>query len=307
MKIFLAGGLLLLTFYLSEAQDSLMYDCFIIPVSASNAADGQIDLRITSGTGPYTFYWSSGVHQENQSNLTAGTYFCTVVDGNQEAHKIFAEVHAPAAFNWTYVNTGENHTILVPENSLEGVDLQAGDYVGVFYKLDYQMICGGYMEYAAPGNLAITAWGDASMSPEKDGFSPQEPFVFAWYDASTQRQYFLQSEFDGENFPNLGFYLPNGISGLSRLGNISKELAAALPVESVACRVFPNPASAGLTVQWPKNQSYLFRLLTGDGKVVFEKESSSGEFSVRVNDWPEGIYLLTASGRAVSKLMILHH
>lgn len=307
MKIFLAGWLFLTMLFPAHAQDSLQYDFFSIPVSAPTAADGQIDLRITGGTGPFTFYWSTGFHQENQSGLSAGTYFCTVVDGNHIPTKIFAEVHEPEAFNWTYQNTGDNHTILVPESSLQGVDLEPGDFIGVFYRLDYQMICGGYMEYTAPGNLAVTAWGDASMSPEKDGFSPEEPFAFSWFDASTQRQYFLQSEFDGENFPNLGYYLSNGISGLASLGNISQELATPLLNLPQTCKLFPNPANSDFTIQWNQNQSLIIQIRTIDGKQVFSKECEGSIFSISVDEWPEGVYLLTANGQKISKLIVLHN
>jgi hypothetical protein len=44
--------------------------------------DGTIDLTITGGVPSYTTLWSNGVNTEDQTNLTAGTYEVTVVDGN---------------------------------------------------------------------------------------------------------------------------------------------------------------------------------------------------------------------------------
>jgi hypothetical protein len=44
--------------------------------------DGTIDLTITGGVPSYTSLWSNGVNTEDQTNLTAGTYEVTVVDGN---------------------------------------------------------------------------------------------------------------------------------------------------------------------------------------------------------------------------------
>jgi hypothetical protein len=44
--------------------------------------DGMIDLTITGGVPSYTTLWSNGVNTEDQTNLSAGTYEVTVVDGN---------------------------------------------------------------------------------------------------------------------------------------------------------------------------------------------------------------------------------
>jgi hypothetical protein len=44
--------------------------------------DGMIELTVTGGVPSYTTLWSNGVNTEDQSNLTAGTYEVTVVDGN---------------------------------------------------------------------------------------------------------------------------------------------------------------------------------------------------------------------------------
>jgi hypothetical protein len=44
--------------------------------------DGSIDLTIDGGVPTYTTLWSNGVNTEDQTNLTAGTYDVTVVDGN---------------------------------------------------------------------------------------------------------------------------------------------------------------------------------------------------------------------------------
>jgi hypothetical protein len=41
-----------------------------------------IELTINGGVPSYTILWSNGVNTEDQTNLTAGTYEVTVVDGN---------------------------------------------------------------------------------------------------------------------------------------------------------------------------------------------------------------------------------
>lgn len=44
--------------------------------------DGSIDLTINGGVPSYTTIWSNGVSTEDQTNLSAGTYEVTIVDGN---------------------------------------------------------------------------------------------------------------------------------------------------------------------------------------------------------------------------------
>ena len=51
------------------------------PLPCQNAKE-EIDLSITSGTGPYTFKWSDGTTTENLSNVHPGSYAVTVQDAN---------------------------------------------------------------------------------------------------------------------------------------------------------------------------------------------------------------------------------
>jgi gliding motility-associated-like protein len=51
-------------------------------ISNSHGSDGSIDLHVTGGTSPYTYYWSNGNNTEDISNLSAGLYNVVVVDSN---------------------------------------------------------------------------------------------------------------------------------------------------------------------------------------------------------------------------------
>ena len=60
----------------------------ITPVSCNSGNDGAIDITVNGGVLPYSYTWTtvdgSGLvpGAEDQSNLTAGTYFITVMDNN---------------------------------------------------------------------------------------------------------------------------------------------------------------------------------------------------------------------------------
>jgi gliding motility-associated-like protein len=51
-------------------------------ISNYHGSDGSIDLNVTGGTSPYTYYWSNGNTTEDMSNLSAGLYNVVVVDSN---------------------------------------------------------------------------------------------------------------------------------------------------------------------------------------------------------------------------------
>jgi hypothetical protein len=51
-------------------------------VSCTTTSDGSIQLSATGGTPSYTYNWSNGATTQNLTNLSAGTYSCTITDAN---------------------------------------------------------------------------------------------------------------------------------------------------------------------------------------------------------------------------------
>lgn len=52
----------------------------VVNPSCHETADGQIDITVNGGTGPYQFEWSNGALTEDISGLTEGLYAVTVID-----------------------------------------------------------------------------------------------------------------------------------------------------------------------------------------------------------------------------------
>ena len=59
------------------------------PLSAQNIvpelcgqANGSIDLNVSGGTGPFTYFWASGQSSQDLTNIIAGAYAVTVTDAN---------------------------------------------------------------------------------------------------------------------------------------------------------------------------------------------------------------------------------
>ena len=168
-------------------------------VSCNAACDGAIDLTITDGVPPYEVIWSNGATTEDLSALCAGTYDVTVTD---------ASGPAVGPMPWDYFNTGSNHSIALQPGTItiNGLPLEIGDVIGVFYDSAGTIDCCGYT-YWTGGNSAITAWGaEAGLD---NGLQAGETFIWKVWKAS-----------DGSIVDMIGnvvptnTYVTNGLSAL---------------------------------------------------------------------------------------------
>jgi hypothetical protein len=118
--------------------------------------------------------------------------------------------------NWTYSNTGNNHTILIQNTipiTIDGVQISNGDYIGVFFDSLGTIACGGY--YIWQGSTdAITAWGEYLGN---DGFVNGEIFKWKLFDVSEGEEYLAEASYFTSGYLNTNTYAINGISGLSSL------------------------------------------------------------------------------------------
>ncbi|MEA3443913.1 MAG: T9SS type A sorting domain-containing protein [Bacteroidota bacterium] len=119
--------------------------------------------------------------------------------------------------NWTYQNTGANHTVLVQTGVayVNGSPLEVGDYIGVFFLDGAILVCAGYGEWNG-SVMSVTAWGDDSSTPAKDGFASGEAFNWKIWDASQNMEIDAFATYV-LNFPNQGNYFTNGMSALATL------------------------------------------------------------------------------------------
>jgi len=71
------------------------------PATCATNADGNIDLTITGGTGPYSFAWSDDatITTEDRPNLAGGTYTVTVTDQPGCQNQLSILVMAPTAID----------------------------------------------------------------------------------------------------------------------------------------------------------------------------------------------------------------
>lgn len=127
---------------------NMMYDCeiqqsFTITQLSANssvvtelvtaeATNGAIEVTVTDGTAPYTYLWSNAETTASISNLTAGTYSCTITDANgctvvDQIELIYVAPLTPTAFELTgggAVCTNNTSVAIGLDNSEEGVSYQ---------------------------------------------------------------------------------------------------------------------------------------------------------------------------------------
>ncbi|MCF8373341.1 MAG: T9SS type A sorting domain-containing protein [Bacteroidales bacterium] len=177
--------------------------------SCFSVCDGSIDLTVVGGTTPYTYSWSNGASIEDVSGLCSDTYDVTVTDASGGA-----PVYQP--FDWTFVNTGNNHTIFISTGivTIDGSAIQPGDVIGVFYNSGGNMVCAGYIAWNN-ASTACTAWG--SEPGLNNGFQANEAFNWKVWRSIQGDVVDMTATYQGLPFANQGNYITNGMSGLATL------------------------------------------------------------------------------------------
>ncbi|MCF8371348.1 MAG: T9SS type A sorting domain-containing protein [Bacteroidales bacterium] len=76
-----------------------------VNVSCFLGSNGSIDMNVTGGTTPYTYFWNGGVTTQDRTNLTAGTYSVTVTDANGCTATGSRTITQPSVLTQAYTKT----------------------------------------------------------------------------------------------------------------------------------------------------------------------------------------------------------
>ena len=68
-----------------------------INVLCNGSATGSIDLTVSGGSSPYTYFWTGGVTTQDRSGLVIGTYTVTLTDANNCTKSLSATITEPTA------------------------------------------------------------------------------------------------------------------------------------------------------------------------------------------------------------------
>ncbi|MBN1967846.1 MAG: PKD domain-containing protein [Candidatus Delongbacteria bacterium] len=131
------------------------------------------------------------------------------------------------AFDWSFTPTDENHVIVIQNSAqitIDNVSAETGDYIGVFYNVEGELKCGGYVQYAINTSLALAAWSDDVGTEQKDGFENGENIVFKLYDVSENKEYIgsaIYQEIGIGLVTQKGMFAINGFSEILTLNGVS--------------------------------------------------------------------------------------
>lgn len=77
-------------------QPSLLEaNAVIAPVACNSSATGSIDLNMSGGTPPYSFFWGNGADTQSIMDLEAGTYTVVVIDANDCVFEASYDIEEP--------------------------------------------------------------------------------------------------------------------------------------------------------------------------------------------------------------------
>ncbi len=162
----------------------------------------------------------------------------TIVDFN-------LEIDTQLPPGWEVVNTPKTHSISIPLISnpqFEGNALEAASFIGVFYVDDYQVEkCAGLVQWLAD-DIVLTAFGDDTFTPEKDGFNDGEPFIWKVFIQQEATEVHVQVAYN-ELMPDFdGKYYTNGLSQIISLeapGTVSQMFYVAKGWSGISSYVNP--------------------------------------------------------------------
>jgi hypothetical protein len=109
---------------------------------------------------------------------------------------------------WDFALNPTWATYTIPTDVIfDNVDaLQAGDWIGAFFEDDGELYCAGAVEWTGTTNLALVAFGNDDLEPDKNGFAEGELVQWKFYrDAAMEEE---------EVFTDPEFFWINGDLGL---------------------------------------------------------------------------------------------
>jgi hypothetical protein len=188
----------------------------VISISDDTLIDANASYTIHGAAGFTSYLWSNNATTQNITVNTSGVYQLTVTnsfgcDGISNSMQLSV---AP----WGTHISGVNHSILIPASTdfqLGSATIAPGDFLGVFYNDNGVQKCGGWVLWTGT-TTGLTAWGDDSTSPLKDGFADGESFEWKIFLSNTQEELPGQATYN-QYFPDSGAYVTNGISALMTL------------------------------------------------------------------------------------------
>lgn len=183
--------------------------------------------------------------------------------------------------------TPYSHTISLAKNFVSQ-DF-AGNQIGIFDQQDH---CYGSLEVNGETSQAIIIFGDDPTTPEKDGFSENEPLEFRLWKAETEEEFLLDVEFD-QSMPNPDVvFNSHGLSAISELKVSSTNISET--GGNMNIQIVPNPAKEEfmLILNSENLETGKLTIYKLDGQKVGVETIHSRQTKVNISHLTNGVYIL---------------
>ena len=184
-----------------------------------------------------------------------------------------------------------SHAVAFPANVLTESGILPGDVIGAFYA---DGLCAGQVEVNQISNgLALVAFGNDEITPEKEGFEYGEMLQFKLYRPSTGKEMLLEVDFD-PSLPNMAGFAPNGLSAAKSL---KVQSLGVDEVTRIQISIYPNPSNGVFNLSmnvWPEKTQ--IQLLDARGQAIklyeFDREPNGHSQTFDISHLPKGVYFL---------------
>ncbi|MCX6258905.1 MAG: T9SS type A sorting domain-containing protein [Bacteroidia bacterium] len=270
-------------------------------VSCNGMTNGSAIVETDGGVSPYSYSWSNGSTTDMISDVYAGTYYVTVTDSNgcSVIGQSLVSIGGNTSINWDVNNTTSTHLILIDTGvvTIDGLPVENGDLIGVFYQQGSSLACGGYITWNGNTQVLVAQGSDPGMN---NGFASGEAFTWKIMRASDLAIADATPVYD-LSFPNAGNYADNGISGLISLdgitnGSSSNILYGVNLTEPLSLTISLDVQNySGYQISCPGHSDGKIVAVVNGGVSPYSYLWSTGQTNSHLSNLPAGTYYLTVT------------
>jgi len=192
---------------------------------------------------------------------------------------------------WDFTTTTRAHSIQIPIGAMQpGLELEAGDMIGVFYNDNDEEKCAGVIAWNNT-NATLTAYGNDPESPLKNGFDQNEPIAWKVFFNQTQTAYPLEVTYSHEMPHYDGTFKMMGLSMLQtiEMGTVNVNEISATQNR----KIYPNPSSGKVTIEGTQ-ASDLVNIFDTNGRIVYSEKATENSTQININQ--RGLYFVEIKG-----------
>ncbi len=194
---------------------------------------------------------------------------------------------------WEFNATAMAHNIHIPvEVQHFGFDLMPGDLIGVFYNQNGVDKAAGVAQWNG-SHTVLTAYGNDSETPHKNGFDPGEIIQWKVFSSSSQTTHTFIAEYSEQMPHHNGTFELMGLSMIESLtldATVNVDQAEFFPQ---TINLFPNPSSGNVSLSG-LNSGDQITIYDTNGRLVLS--FSADDFKTQFNIQTSGLYVVEIKG-----------